>query len=204
MSLQLEKSQTFGNLMRAFAGECMSQTRYLLAADEAQKQEYAAIARVFRFTAKQEKQHAKIFYGFLSNFPGTNIDISGGFPADQTSDIQKLLELAAKGESSEAGTVYPDFARIARDEGFTDIADRFAMIGEIENSHRKRFEYYVGLLRSGMLLRSESTEERWICLNCGHIHTGSEPPQICPVCGVDHGWSVREREADMTFTEMLQ
>ena len=203
MSLQLEKSQTLTNLMRAFAGESMAQMRYILAADEAQKQKFAAIARVFRFTAEQEKQHAKVFGGFLSDFPGMSIDIAAGFPADNTCDIQQLLDLAANYEDAEAGTVYPSFARIARDEGFTDIADKFAMIGAIEDTHRKRFAYYAELMRSGKLLRSDITEERWICLNCGHIHTGSEPPEVCPVCGVDHGWSIREAEADMTFANML-
>ena len=203
MILQLEKSQTLGNLMRAFAGESMAQMRYLLAADEAQRQKYAAIARVFRFTAEQEKQHAKIFAGFLSDYPGMNIGITSGFPADSTTDIRQLLDLSAHDENDEAETVYPGFASVARDEGFTDIADKFAAIGEIEGTHRKRFAYYAVLMRSGMLLRSDSTEERWICLNCDHIHTGSEPPEICPVCGVSSGWSVREAEADMTFAGML-
>ena len=203
MSEQLEQSQTLNNLMRAFAGESMAQTRYLLAADEAQKQNYAAIARLFRFTAEQERQHAKVFSGFIAGAAGENTDITAGFPSEFPADIQQLLEAAANGERSEADIVYPDFARIAREEGFTDIADRFAMIGQIEETHRKRFAYYAGLMSSGMLLRSESTEERWICLNCGHIHTGSEPPKNCPVCGVPQGWRVREAEADFTFSGLI-
>lgn len=196
--IELKNSQTRVNLMRAFAGECQAQNRYLIAADTAQQQNFAAIAKLFRFTAEQERQHAKVFFGLMSELSGTNIEIEAGFPADVSGDIQQLLDFAAKGEASEAGVIYPDFARIAREEGFTDIAEKFSLAAAVEEEHHKRFEYYAQLMRSGMLLRSESTEERWICLNCGHIHTGSEPPEHCPFCGTDNGWAVREAEADFT------
>jgi rubrerythrin len=94
--------------------------------------------------------------------------------------------------------VYPDFARIAADEGFTEAASKFRMIADIENSHRARFRYYGELYRSGMLFRSNDTEQCWICLNCGHIHKGSEPPKECPVCRVEQGYFIREKEAAFT------
>lgn len=204
MSCELGSSRTKTNLMRAFAGECMSGMRYYIAESAAQSQQLAAIARLFRFTADQEKQHAKVFQELMGELSGTNIDITAGYPVTSTNDIQQLLDLTVSAEAAEADTVYPDFARIARDEGFSEIAERFEMIAGIEQSHRIRFEYYAGLMRSGRLFRSDDSEERWICLNCGHIHVGTEPPQNCPVCGVPIGWRLRENEASFTFCGLVQ
>ena len=204
MNAGLGSCRTKTNLMRAFASECMSGMRYYLAENAAQSQQLAAIAKLFRFTAEQEKQHAKVFQELMGELSGSNIDITAGYPVVSTDDIQQLLDLTVINEAAEADTVYPEFARIAREEGFNAIAEKFELIGSIEQTHRIRFEYYAGLMRSGRLFRSDDSEERWICLNCGQIHTGSEPPQSCPVCGMPVGWRLREAEAELTFREMIQ
>ncbi len=196
------ESQTKINLMRAFAGECQARQRYYQGALAAQKQFLVGLERMFRFTAEQEEQHAKIYFELLKDAAGEEIEINAGFPADVYTDMQQLLDAAAKAEEKENGIIYPDFERIARDEGFQQAAAKFKMIGAIENSHRERFAYYAGLWRDGMMFRSQSSEERWMCLNCGHIHTGSEPPTECPVCGVQQGYFIREAEAPFTFMGM--
>lgn len=193
------ESQTKTNLMRAFAGESQARNRYIFASDAASQQNMEALARMFKMTAAQEEQHAKIFFELMQEAAGTNVDINAGYPADVFSDLQKLLDFSAKSENEEFGVLYPDFARIAKDEGFTKAESKFTLIAQIENEHRQRFEYYAALMRDGKLFRSENTEERWMCLNCGHIHTASEAPLACPVCGVKQGYFVREREAAFTF-----
>ena len=204
MQTNFNESQTKINLMRAFAGESQSRMRYYLAALTAQQQYLVGLERMFRFTAEQEEQHAKVFYDLMKDSAGEIITITADFPADVYTDLKQLLEASAKGEGREHSEVYPDFARIAAEEGFTDIADKFRKISDIEDSHRKRFEYYADLMKQDMLFRSDETEERWICLNCGNIHTGSEPPQNCYVCGVKQGFYVREAEAPFTDCNMLK
>ena len=202
MQINFDESQTRLNLMRAFAGECQARQRYYQAALIAQQQKLVSIERMFRFTAEQEERHGIVFWKLLKDSAGREIEITAGFPADVFEDIQQLLDASAGEEEKEYSIVYPDFARIAADEGFTDIASKFQMIAEIENTHNTRFKYYGDLLRSGNLLRDDNTEQTWICLNCGHIHKGSEPPRECPVCRAIQGYFIREYEAAFTSPEM--
>lgn len=202
MKTVFNESQTRINLMRAFAGECQSRQRYYQAALTAQQQKLVGIERMFRFTAEQEERHAIVFWKHLKDSAGANIDFTAGFPADVYEDIQQLLDASADEEEKEYSIVYPDFARIAADEGFADIASDFRMVSEIEKSHNDRFRYYGGLYRSGKLFRSDDTGQTWMCLNCGHIHKGSEPPQECPLCRAAQGYFIRENEAAFTSAEM--
>ena len=203
MQTNFNESRTKMNLMRAFAGESQARMRYYLAAVEAQKQYLVGLERMFRFTAEQEEQHAKVFYEAMKDAAGEEIQIQGDFPADVYTDLQQLLEASARGEDREFSEIYPEFARIAAEEGFTDIGMKFRMIADIEDKHKHRFQYYADLMRNDMLFRSDNTEERWMCLNCGHIHIGSEPPQNCPVCGVKQGFYVREAEAPFTSCNII-
>ncbi len=196
------ESETKSNLMRAFAGECQSRQRYYQAALIAQQQNYVGLERMFRFTADQEERHAKQFFELLKDCSGETIEIAGSFPASVYAELGDLLKASAEEEYHEFSVVYPDFAGAAREEGFTDIAAKFDMIAKIEDSHHKRFDYYSKLWEQGMLQRSESTEEVWLCLNCGHIHAGSEPPRDCPVCGAQQGYFVRRAEAPFTAENM--
>lgn len=198
------ESRTREALMRAFAGECQSRQRYYQAALIAQDQDHVALERMFRFTAEQEERHAKQFFELLKECAGEKIEITGSYPASVYTDLGDLLRASAEEEYHEANEVYPEFARLAREEGFTDIALKFDMIGKIEETHHKRFDHYLRLWESDSLLRSDSTEETWICLNCGHIHTGSEPPVECPVCGAEKGYFIREAEAPFTDNKMLK
>ncbi|MBR1823528.1 MAG: rubrerythrin family protein [Ruminococcus sp.] len=204
MQTNFNESRTKLNLMRAFAGESQSRMRYYLAAVTAQQQFMVGIERMFRFTAEQEEHHAKVFFELLKDAAGEEIPIKADFPADVYTDLQQLLDAAAKGEDKEFSEIYPEFARVAAEEGFTDIGEKFRMIAEIEDKHKHRFQYYADLMRKDMLFRSDDTEEKWMCLNCGHIHTGSEPPQQCPVCAVKQGFYVREPEAPFTSCNIMK
>lgn len=204
MQKDFERSQTRINLMRSFAGECQSRQRYYQAALIAQQQKLVGIERLFRFTAEQEERHAMVFWKLLNDPSGGNIEITAGFPADVSDDIQQLLDSSAGEEEKEYSIVYPDFARIAADEGYTDIVSKFRLVADIERSHNARFRYYADLMRTGNLLRSDDTEQTWICLNCGHVHKGSEPPQECPVCRAAQGYFIRECEAAFTSSQIIQ
>ncbi len=196
-------SETRKNLMRAFAGECQSRQRYYQAALIAQQEKYVGLERMFRFTAEQEERHAKVFFELLKDCAGESIRIEADYPADVYSTLPELLKASAAEEYHEAAEVYPEFEQIARKEGFLDAAGKFKMIASIEQEHHKRFDYYSKLMENGTLFRSESTDEAWICLNCGHIHTASEPPSDCPVCGAEKGYFIRLAEAPFTFGGML-
>lgn len=202
MKTGFNESQTRINLMRAFAGECQSRQRYYQAALIAQQQKLVGIERMFRFTAEQEERHAIVFWKMLKDSAGGNIDLTAGFPADVYEDIQQLLDASAAEEEKEYSIVYPDFAKIAVDEGFNDISSKFRMVADIERTHNERFRYYAELYRSEKLFRSDDSEQTWMCLNCGHIHKGSEPPQECPVCRAAQGYFIRENEAAFTSSEM--
>ena len=186
------------NLMRVFAGECQARQRYYQAVLIAQQQKLIGLERMFRFTAEQEERHAMVFWKLMKDSAGQTVDLTAGFPADVFEDIGQLLDASQKEEEKEHIVVYPDFARIADDEGFTEAAGKFRAIAEIENEHSTRFAYYAGLYREGRLFRSDNSQQRWICLNCGHIHVGSEPPQECPVCSSEQGYFIREEEAAFT------
>lgn len=203
MQTSFNDSQTKVNLMRAFAGECQSRQRYYQAALKAQQQKLVGLERMFRFTAEQEERHALVFWKLMKEAAGQSIDISAGFPADVFDEVQQLLDASGKEEEKEFSVVYPDFARIAASEGYQDTASKFRMIAEIEDSHRKRFAYYAKLYREDKLFRSDDTQQRWICLNCGHIHTGTEPPKDCPVCNVQQGYFIRETEAAFTSCDII-
>lgn len=203
MQIVFNESQTKINLMSAFAGECQARHRYYFAALTAQEQNLIGLERMFRFTAEQEERHAKQFYELMKAVSGTQISINADFPVEVTTDLQKLLDAASKAESKEFSDIYPKFAQIASQEGFTEIQSKFNLIAKIEESHLKRFEYYLKLMRECKLFRSDSTEQSWMCLNCGHIHTGSEPPKSCPVCGAQQGYFIREEEAAFTSQSII-
>ena len=145
---------------------------------------------IFLFTASQEKEHGEIFYQYLSPMDGETIVIDGGFPVDLEQNTLAQLKAAVHNEFEEHDQVYKSFEEIARREGFDAIANSFRMIGQIEQTHGERFKYLADLLEEGKLYRSD-VKIGWVCLNCGHIHYGTEAPQKCPVCSHDQGWFIR-------------
>ena len=192
--MEFKDSKTRENLMRAFAGESQARNRYTIAHEKALSQKHYAIAEQFRFTADQEKAHAQVFYEHLKELSGQETEIYADFPVMVSDDITERLRDAAKHESAESSSIYPEFARTAREEGFADAARDFENISKIEGLHARRFTAFADLLEQGSLYKSENTEV-WTCLNCGFILESGSAPEQCPVCGVPQGYYIRLGEA---------
>ncbi|MBE6584375.1 MAG: rubrerythrin family protein [Ruminococcaceae bacterium] len=182
-------SETKKNLMRAFAGESQARNRYTFAASQAKKQGMEAIEQVFIFTAGQEKEHAEIFYNHLSAFSGENIHVDGGYPVDISQSVSQLLRYAERNEYEEYNDVYKAFGDKAKEEGFIAIANSFYLISEIEKTHGDRFAQLADMLENNSLYVS-SVECKWMCLNCGHIYSGTTVPEQCPVCHHSKGYFI--------------
>jgi rubrerythrin len=188
--MEFKESQTKENLMRAFAGESQARNRYTIAANQARKENMEAVARMFLYTADQEREHAEIFYGYLKEMAGENIQISGGYPVDISEDLVDILTFANHNEKEEAQDVYPSFADVAQKEGYTQIAAAFHMIARIEETHGDRFLRFANWMKAQQLYTASSST-KWICLNCGYIYEGESAPVICPVCKHPQGYYSR-------------
>ena len=145
---------------------------------------------IFQFTADQEKEHAEIFMKHMQELNGTTQLVDGTYPVETTENVLELLRFAQHNEYEEHQPVYPAFAETARKEGFPEIAASFTEIAKIEKTHGDRFGRFADLLEQGKLFVA-SAETKWMCLNCGHIHTGERVPPVCPVCKHDQGYFVR-------------
>jgi rubrerythrin len=162
----LEGSKTLSNLLAAFAGESQARNRYTYFSSVAKKEGYERIADIFLETAENEKEHAKLF-----------LTKAGGLGKDTAAN----LEAAANGEMEEWSSMYPEFARVAREEGFEEVAKLFDKIAAIEAHHEERYRALLKQVKDDTVYKKEKTV-RWICKNCGHIHEGPEAPDICPTC----------------------
>ena len=188
--MDFKNSETKLNLMRAFAGESQARNRYTFGASQAKGQKLHVIEAIFTFTANQEKEHAEIFYDHLTELAGETITVDGAYPVDITQSIVQLLRYAQHNEYEEHDPVYKTFGDKAAEEGFPQIAASFHQIAKIEKIHGDRFGKFADLLEQNKLFVSE-VECGWMCLNCGHVHTGKEAPPVCPVCKHDQGFFIR-------------
>ena len=195
--MELKDSKTKINLMKAFAGESQARNRYTFAAGEAKKQQLHVIEAIFIYTAGQEKEHAELFYDALGELKGENINIEGGYPVDKSTNILELLKSAVHNEQEEFSPVYPDFAKMAKEEGFIKVANLFDKIALIEKTHAERFMQFANLLENNKLF-SDDSEVEWVCLNCGHVHKGKEAPKNCPVCDHNQGYFIRKEFSPYT------
>lgn len=197
MAVNFKASETKLNLMRAFAGESQARNRYTFAAQQAQEQKLQVVEAVFTFTANQEKEHAQVFYNHLKEMAGETIQIDGGYPVDISQSVLELLRFAQHNEYEEHDPVYQAFGDKAMEEGFPKIAASFHQIAKIEKVHGDRFGRLADLIEQNKLFISD-VECAWMCLNCGHIFTGKEAPQKCPVCEHDRGYFIRLELAPYT------
>ena len=169
--MELKGSQTEKNLMAAFAGESMARNKYDYFASAAKKEGYQQIAAIFEETAKNEKEHAKMWLRALSGFA------DGKTPGDTA----KNLAAAAAGEHEEWTEMYKEFARVAREEGFMELAAKFEGVAEVERAHEDRYNKLKENLDNGTVFNKGETKT-WHCRNCGYIYEGEEAPAVCPVC----------------------
>ena len=183
-------TKTEKNLMEAFSGESQARNKYTYYASAARKAGFVQMANIFEETANQEKEHALIFYNHLKECAGDTIHIDGGYPVDISANTLDLLKMAHHNEYEEFEDVYPSFAQVARDEGFTRVAQDFTNIAKIEKYHGDRFHSFGQLMEQNKLFSSDKTET-WFCLNCGFIMEGTQAPNICPVCSKEQGYFIR-------------
>ncbi len=190
MEVEFKNSKTKENLMRAFAGESQARNRYTYAAEQAHEQQLYVLEEIFKFTAEQERAHGKVFYEFLTELSGENIEIDGSYPVDISESLEELLGMAEHNENEEHDNVYKAFEEIARQEGFQKIAGAFHMIGRVEKVHADRFAQFRKWMQDNRLFVSD-VSTTWMCLNCGHVIDSKEAPEVCPVCGEAQGYFVR-------------
>jgi rubrerythrin len=178
--MEIKGSQTEKNLLTAFAGESQARNRYTYYAAEARKAGYEYIAAIFLETADNEKEHAKVFFKHLTDHGGGQADIQAGFPFSQA-DTLSNLEAAAAGENYEWTTMYQDFANVAEQEGFKDIARSFREIAKVEKFHEARYQALINHLKRDTMFHREDPIS-WHCRNCGYVAKGKVAPEICPSC----------------------
>ena len=167
MAVDFESSQTKKNLEYAFAGESQAHTKYLYYASRAKKDGFVQISEIFAETARNEKEHAKLWFKYLHD---------GEVP-----DTLTNLRDAAAGENGEWTDMYPEFEKVAKEEGFKEIAAKFHLVGAIEKAHEERYLKLAERVEKGEVFEREGVKV-WKCLNCGHLHVGAKPPKVCPAC----------------------
>jgi len=174
----LKGTKTEQNLLKAFAGESQARMRYDYFAKQAKKEGLEQISGIFAETALHEKQHAKRFFNFLE---GGDLEITATYPAGKIGTTLENLKASAEGENEEWTELYPEFARIAEEEGFKQVALDFRNIAEVEKAHDARFRKLYDNLEAGKVFKRDGVLV-WKCRNCGFLHEGEEAPKMCPAC----------------------
>ena len=178
MANSIKGTKTEKNLLAAFAGESQARNRYTYFASAARKEGFEEIANIFTETAENEKEHAKVYFHYLE---GGDVEILASYPAGMVKDTRSNLEAAAAGENLEWTTLYVNFAKIAKEEGFLDIANSFTQIAKVEKFHESRYRKLAANIANGEVFKKK-TVVRWHCINCGYIFEGTEAPKECPAC----------------------
>lgn len=178
MSKSIKGSKTEQNLLKAFAGESQARNRYTYFASVAKKAGFEQIANILTETAENEKEHAKIFFKYLE---GGDVEITVTYPAGVISDTKANLEKAAAGENMEWTTLYADFAKTAKDEGFPEVARSFEQVAKVEKFHEARYRKLINNVGNSEVFKKKANV-KWHCLNCGYVIEGAEAPKECPAC----------------------
>ncbi len=176
--MSIKGTKTEQNLLKAFAGESQARNRYTFFAKQAKKDGYEQISAIFLETAEQEMSHAKRFFSFLE---GGDVEITAMYPAGKIGTTAENLKASAMGENEEWTKLYPEFAEIAMQEGFKDVASAFKIIAKVEARHEER---YLKLLKNIVedKVFKKDTKVKWKCRKCGYIHEGEKALENCPAC----------------------
>jgi len=178
MGKSIKGSRTEKNLLAAFAGESQARNRYTYFASAAKKEGFEQISRIFLETAENEKEHAKVFFKYLE---GGAVEIVTSYPAGIIGDTKANLEAAAAGEKEEWSFLYAEFAKVAKEEGYIDVARSFEQIAKVEKFHEARYRKLVQNIVDKEVFKKKSPV-KWHCINCGYVHEGDEAPKECPAC----------------------
>ncbi|MCK4997447.1 rubrerythrin family protein [Candidatus Pacearchaeota archaeon] len=186
--MELKGSETEKNLLKSFAGESQARNRYTFFASKARKAGFEQIAAIFQETADNEKEHAEIFFKYLSptrddptDPEGRNLEITATYPAGKIGTTEENLLASANGENEEWSELYPEFEKIARKEEFEDIANSYHEIAKVEEKHEKRFRKLLENVKNDEVFKKPEMV-KWKCRNCGYIHEGNKAPHTCPAC----------------------
>ena len=174
----LSGTKTEQNLLKAFAGESQARMRYDYFASQAKKEGLEQIASIFTETALNEKEHAKRFFKLLV---GNMVEITATYPAGKIGTTMENLKSSANGENEEWTELYPEFAKIAQEEGFIEVALVFNLIAKVEKAHEERFNTLYNNLEEGKVFK-RGDKVIWKCRNCGFLHEGTVAPPMCPAC----------------------
>ena len=174
----LKSSKTEKNILTAFCGESQARNRYTYFASKAKKEGYMQMSHIFMETADQEKEHAKRLFKLLE---GGEVEVTASFPAGVIGSTLENLQEAAGGENYEHTTMYPGFAKVAREEGFDEIADIFMAIAVAEKQHEKRYLALAANIENDHVFKHEKSAT-WQCRNCGYVHEDNQAPDKCPAC----------------------
>lgn len=178
MEKSIKGSRTEQNLLKAFAGESQARNRYEFFAKVAKNDGYEQIAAIFQLTADQEKQHAKRFFKFLE---GGDLEITAAYPAGKIGTTSENLSAAAMGENEEWTKLYPEFAEIAKEEGYMAVSTAFKLIARVEAEHEKRFLKLLDNIEKEEVFK-KGEKVKWVCRNCGYVHEGEKALENCPAC----------------------
>jgi rubrerythrin len=178
MEKSLKGTKTEQNLLKAFAGESQARNRYEFFASVAKKEGYEQIAALFMETASQEKEHAKRFFKFLE---GGMTEITASYPAGKIGTTAENLKAAADGENEEWSELYPKFAEIAKEEGFTEVSVAFKTIAKVEQFHEKRYRKLLKNIEEGTVFLKDG-KVFWVCRNCGYVYEAEKAYETCPAC----------------------
>jgi rubrerythrin len=176
--MSLKGTETEKNLLAAFAGESQARNRYTYYASKAKKEGYVQMSAIFEETANQEKEHAKRLFKFLE---GGEVEIQAAFPAGVIGSTLENLQAAAAGEHYETTEMYPNFAKVADEEGLKEVAAVFRTIAVAEKRHEDRYVALAKNITEGTVFKRPAPA-RWVCRNCGYVHEGPEAPGMCPAC----------------------
>ena len=174
----MKGSRTEQNLLKAFAGESQARMRYEFFAKVAAKEGYKQIAAIFQETSNQEKEHAKRFFKFLE---GGDLEITATYPAGIIGNTKENLKAAAEGENEEWTSLYPEFAKIAEEEGFKKVATAFKMIARVEAEHERRYLKLLQNLSEDKVFIKDG-KVWWKCINCGYVYQSAKALEVCPAC----------------------
>ena len=164
---EFKDSKTYKNLQTAFAGESQARVKYQFYASQAKKDGYEQIAEIFNETSDNEKEHAKLWYKALHD--------------SKVGSTIENLKMAADGENEEWTSMYAEFAKTAREEGYEEIAQRFEGVGKIEKEHEERYRALLKNIDDDVVFKGDDVTV-WKCRNCGFVFVGAEAPEVCPVC----------------------
>ncbi|MEM2001902.1 MAG: rubrerythrin family protein [Candidatus Methanomethylicaceae archaeon] len=186
--------KTFENLIKAYVGESQARNRYTFYASIARKKGYEQISEIFEITAMNEKEHAETFFELAQGLKGDLQEIKIETPAPLVlGDVVDNLKSAIAGEHYENSELYPEFARVAREEGYSEIADRIEAIIEAEKHHEERYRKLLPLVESGKFFKRDEPIV-WVCRKCGYVHYGTTPPEKCPSCHHETAYFQRKCE----------